>query len=210
MDGPGHASYTTNSNNGPEPGQKADAMRSITTTDQTSTWTTVPLWARYAVVYAPPLAYPATRPTVHQFFTSKPAAERWALACAKALPAGPVLERGFMLVYAFSGKPAGRRAFRSFQSECSVCYRAIDPGGRMAKDHPVPAGFGVAQSREYSHGLESARFVVTNKSHSVYYRPSKQNRNGWALCVVFHDDRAPEPWIVAHHTPPDDATPVSL
>jgi len=180
-------------------------MRSITTTDQTSTWTQVPAWARYAVVYAPPLSYPVTRVTVHQFFTSKSAAERWALACAKALPPGPATVQGFMLVYAMGARPMGRGLFRTFTGECAVCYRAIDPGGHVVKDHPIPDGYGVAQSRESLAHLDGATHVVINKSHSVYYRPSRTSKGSAALSVVFHDNRAPEPWITSHHGIPADA-----
>jgi hypothetical protein len=124
-------------------------MRSITVTDLDSkAWTEFPEWARYVVAYVHPLRHPQPEGvpgSVYQVFMSRPAAERWARTLAKSLPARSCTEVGFVLVYAMGPRPMPGRALRSTMGEAAIAYRAIDGGGHVVKDHPIPAGYGVPQ-----------------------------------------------------------------
>lgn len=110
----------------------------------------VPRWARFAVVVCHAFYAVPTPPveTPSQAFSCRADAERWGAAIAKLLPGGRAdggtgAPLWWVLVVALDN---GRSSYGSGRVRRNWhCYRAHDPGGGCVKNHPILAGYGVAE-----------------------------------------------------------------
>lgn len=117
-------------------------MRSITVPD--SSFATMPTWARFAVRFCLDHRVDRAGGNAIQLFTSRAHAERWARVTMRAIPTTYDTNnapRVWALVYAMPDT-CGRNLNPALHTISNAqCYRAIDNGGKVAKDHAIASGY---------------------------------------------------------------------